>query len=57
MNDIALKRLYEAGWTPDRKVDITPIEEAYASEKMVIPVDFISSSSIIVIIRIRTIQI
>ena len=37
MNDIALKRLYEAGWTPDRKVDITPIEEAYASENMVIP--------------------
>ena len=37
MNNIALQRLYDAGWTPDRKVDITPIEEAYASENMVIP--------------------
>jgi len=37
MNDIVLKRLYDAGWTSDRKVDITPIEEAYAFENMVIP--------------------
>ncbi len=27
MNDIALKKLYKAGWTPEKKVDIMPIEQ------------------------------
>ena len=34
MNETALERLKAAGWALGRKVDITPIEEAYADAEM-----------------------
>ena len=37
MTELTLQRLKATGWTPDRKVDITPIEEAYAEEGAHIP--------------------
>ena len=37
MTETALQRLKAAGWTSGRKVDITPIEEAYADAEMEIP--------------------
>ena len=37
MTELTLQRLKAAGWTPGWKVDITPIEEAYAEEGMQIP--------------------
>ncbi|MCR5621793.1 MAG: SUKH-3 domain-containing protein [Treponema sp.] len=37
MTELALQRLKAAGWTPGRKVDITPIEEAYADAGMHMP--------------------
>ena len=37
MTELTLQRLKAAGWTPSRKVDITPIEKAYAEAEMVIP--------------------
>ena len=37
MTELTLQRLKAAGWTPGWKVDITPIEEAYADAEMVIP--------------------
>lgn len=37
MTELTLQRLKAAGWTPSRKVDITPIEKAYAEAGMVIP--------------------
>ena len=37
MTELALQHLKAAGWTPGRKVDITPIEEAYAEVGMEIP--------------------
>ena len=37
MTELALQRLKAAGWTPGRKVDITPIEDAYADAGMQIP--------------------
>ena len=37
MNDLALQRLTAAGWSPERNVDITPIERDYAEAGMQIP--------------------
>ena len=37
MTELTLQRLTSAGWTPDRKVDISPIEKAYADAGMVLP--------------------
>ncbi|MBQ4024864.1 MAG: SUKH-3 domain-containing protein [Treponema sp.] len=37
MTELTLQRLKAAGWTPGRKVDITPIEEAFAKAGMQIP--------------------
>ena len=37
MTELTLQRLKAAGWTSGRKVDITPIEEAYADAEMEIP--------------------
>ena len=37
MNDLALQRLTAAGWTPDRRVDYSSIENAYAKAGMTIP--------------------
>ena len=37
MTELTLQRLKSSGWTPGRKVDITPIEEAYADAGMQIP--------------------
>ena len=37
MTELTLQRLKAAGWTPGRKVDISPIEKAYADAGMVMP--------------------
>jgi len=37
MTELTLQRLKAAGWTPGRKVDITPIEDAFAKAGMQIP--------------------
>ena len=37
MNDLALKRLTAAGWTPDRKVDCSEIEREYAEQHLELP--------------------
>ena len=37
MTKLTLQRLTSAGWTPGRKVDISPIEKAYAEAGMVMP--------------------
>ncbi len=37
MTELTLQRLTSAGWTPDRKVDISPIAKAYADAGMVMP--------------------
>ncbi|MBQ1727986.1 MAG: SUKH-3 domain-containing protein [Treponema sp.] len=37
MTELTLQRLKAAGWTPGRKVGITPIEEAFAKAGMQIP--------------------
>ena len=37
MTELTLQRLTSAGWTPGRKVDISPIEKAYAEARMVLP--------------------
>ena len=37
MNDLALKRLTAAGWTPDRKVDCSEIECLYREQNLILP--------------------
>ena len=37
MTELTLQRLTSAGWTPGRKVDISPIAKAYAETGMVMP--------------------
>ena len=37
MNDLALKRLTAAGWTPDRKVDCSEIERLYCEQNLILP--------------------
>ena len=37
MNDVALKRLTAAGWTPDRKVDCSEIERLYREQNLILP--------------------
>ena len=37
MTELTLQRLKASGWTPGRKVDISPIEKAYAEAGMVLP--------------------
>ena len=37
MNDLALKRLTAAGWTPDRKVDCSEIECLYREHNLILP--------------------
>lgn len=37
MTELTLQRLKACGWTPDRKVDISPIEEFYDEKGIVMP--------------------
>ena len=37
MNDLALKRLTAAGWTPDRNVDCSEIERLYREQNLILP--------------------
>ena len=37
MNDLALKRLTAVGWTPDRKVDYSEIEQLYRDQNLTMP--------------------
>lgn len=37
MTELTLQRLKVCGWTPDRKVDISPIEEFYDEKGIVMP--------------------
>ena len=37
MNDLALKLLTAAGWTPDRKVDCSEIECLYREQNLILP--------------------
>ena len=37
LNDLTLEKLTAAGWTPDRKVDYSKIEQAYRENNLILP--------------------